>query len=281
MSSTSLHLASSALAHSTLPSVSRSDERPRAISRAPTFSQITSTASKHISTTYEYPKYSSNQCPDDEPYAGLSKKRKQCMVDDEYNGTNIQPRKKRKMNPKIPEPPKRQHRNGTARVSFATEVQVCVENDVDALRKEASKQAILIHTSLSHETPSSILRTALSFNDTVMANHGYHSQNSLHLPYTTIPTKREDGGRHKNIYGRSRMNYHPGRWVSSPDSTRYDTIGHRYRKDRGHSYWVLNVERLQAEARKWDALDAKRDHKLHKLHMAAQIVRPEQLQKEL
>lgn len=62
-------------------------------------------------------------------------------------------------------PSKRKRRNGKATVSFGTEVKVCFENDVDALRKEATKHTPA-RIDLTHDTPRSILRTTPVPNDT-------------------------------------------------------------------------------------------------------------------
>ena len=143
-------------------------------------------------------------------------------------------------------PPKRQRRNTQARVSFSSDAQVCVENDIDRLRKQTFNSACT-------STPIGIIRTTASPGEADASLESRFNTDTRRR-YYTVPTKQTDYSRNLNFCRRKSGIYKSGQWATSLGSSIVDTSGHMmYKKDP--KLWESYCEGLQDQAAKWDRSD--------------------------
>ncbi|EAT81025.2 hypothetical protein SNOG_11317 [Parastagonospora nodorum SN15] len=146
----------------------------------------------------------------------------------------------------IASPPKRQCRNAKAKVSFNSDAQVCIENDVDRLRKQA-------FNSTCTSTPIGIVRTAASPSE-ADASLGSRFNTDPRRRFYTIPTNQTNDGRHMYSYNRRSSSYESGQWATSPGSPAVDTSGYRMCK-KDPKIWDRYCKSLQYQAATWDRSD--------------------------
>ncbi|KAF2820286.1 hypothetical protein CC86DRAFT_412164 [Ophiobolus disseminans] len=124
-----------------------------------------------------------------------------------------------------PSKPKTARRPGL-QVAFNDEVKVCVDSDIDVLRKHATVAAVLEPAPFTAEKPDLYKEPKLD--------------------YVIHQIKHEDGpARYKGSFFRDKTNYQPGRWAVSTGSEPVDTSGSKVQDD---DYDAYNQAMLQ-EAR--------------------------------
>jgi hypothetical protein len=150
-------------------------------------------------------------------------------------------------------PLKRKRRNVHAKVSFDPEVKVCLDNDIDVLRKQ-------VHTNTSTNSAEgvtygrsrSILRTVTPHDGTSNAGSDYYE--NTNLSYTSVALNTEDEiKRYKGTWRRRESMYRPGSWQAASDGEYVDTSG--CNKPWGHSRpysWGNYIGELHDEADRRD-----------------------------
>jgi hypothetical protein len=150
-------------------------------------------------------------------------------------------------------PPKRHRRNIGAKVSFDPEVKVCLNNDIDVLRKQVhANTSTKSAEGVTYGPPRSILRTVAPYNG--ISSYADSIYGSTKLPYTSVALKTGYGmNRHKEMIRRQSSSYIAGAWPAASDSEYVDTSGEGkqwgYAKDKG---WNLYIDDLQDEADRFD-----------------------------